>query len=151
MGLPGRLNRRQRVGIAGVQIVDGEARFRKRRATSGQRAGDCMTRGDPVRNTREERGAASARSRVRLPRGRHCVKKARGRHARVLSAQRQYGSSDRGPAIPRDHLDLLIVLFAEGRDIGVALDEKLRHDGRDAGEKMRPERIFSVRRSPGLS
>src|SRR5580692_3730796 len=101
-----------------------------------------MTRGDLVR-TREKNAMQRRRARAFgcgevgvAGRKREAVALAYCRHGDNTSLQIEV------PRHLRDHLELLIILFAEGRDVGFALDEKLRDDGRDAGEKMRPERIF---------
>ena len=49
------------------------------------------------------------------------------------------------PGHPRDHPQLLEILFAEDRDIRPDLGEQLADHGGDAAEEVRPEAILQAR------
>src|SRR5262249_56122618 len=49
---------------------------------------------------------------------------------------------------PRHHLELLVILLAEHRDVGRALDQKFSDHGRHAAEEMRATLLLAPPASP---
>ena len=70
--------------------------------------------------------------------------KARPSFSRTMGAPTIFTGRSRSRGQLRDHLQLLVVLFAEHRRIGRALGQELGDHGGDAFEEMRAEGILKA-------
>ena len=145
------------------------SRDRAARRSRARRAAPSRSRGARARGARaalalagRDRALGGARARARGTRRLRRASRRRGSALRLdsasPSASRTVGTPTISTSKPRsrdqaaDHRELLEVLLAEHRDVGLRGEQQLRHDRRDAAEVARPRaRRRAAARAPSTS
>ena len=138
-------DRCQRLGVPDLEIIQREACAGDQRGAAGHRGPDVVARAQPPGAflhgaVQHGRHAAFIPRQIDVARGhREAVALAHGARSHHLDAEIEVAGHS------RHHTQLLVVLFAEDREIRPALRKQLADDRGDAAEEVWPEPIFQAR------